>query len=504
MKLLFSLLLTLKVVYLFSQVPDPLIMDKWVEEELPIALEEHRKLASIPNDAAYPADISKNIDFLKPAFEKRDFEVQLLNKEGIPVLFAEKIISPEAPVVLFYLHMDGQPVDPAKWDQADPFVPVLKAKGKDGKWSEIPYERIRGKIDLEWRIFGRAAADDKGPIIMMLHALDIMKKQGLKPAINIKIILDGEEEKGSKGLLSTLEAYQALYKADHLIIMDGPAHPSNRPTLTLGCRGIARAQLTVFGARQAQHSGHYGNYVANPVFGLSKLLAAMKDESGRVLIPHYYDGIDLRGNLKQVLAGVPDDSLQMKSRLGIAYAEKVGDNYQEALQYPSLNIPALGTEVPLDEARTVVPSSATAKLEMRLVPESDGNRLVALIRQFVEDQGYHVVDSVPTEEERMKYSRIASVSGKSLINAFRTDLGTPSSQWAISALKQVHGESPVIIRIMGGTVPVTPMIQALGIPAVIVPMVNMDNNQHSPNENLRIGNMKTGIKTCLGLLLTRP
>ena len=339
---------------------------------------------------------------------------------------------------------------------------------------------------------------------MMLHAMDIMKRQGLNPVINIKIILDGEEEKGSGGLLNTLEQYKSFYEADHLVIMDGPAHPTHRPTLTLGCRGIARANLTVYGARQPQHSGHYGNYAANPVFGLARLLTSMKDESGRVLIPGFYEGIEIKGKLKRVLAEVPDDSLQMKTRLGIAVAEQVGDNYQEALQYPSLNIPALGTGIPLQEARTVVPATATAKLEMRLVPESDGDRLIKLIRQHVQDQGYYLADGIPTEEERMQYARIASISGKSRIKAFRTDIETPTSQWAISALKQIHGESPVVIRIMGGTVPVTPMIQKLQIPAVIVPMVNMDNNQHSPNENLRIGNMKTGMKTCLGLLLTRP
>ena len=475
-------------------------LDQIISSKMPEILQTHRELVSIPCDANYPKDMLQNVEWLKNAFEGLGFGVKVLESGAVPVVLVEKEINPELPTVLFYLHFDGQPVDPSKWDQADPFQPVLKMQNKEGKWTGIPYENASNNFNRDWRVFARAAADDKGPIIMMLSALKIMAEQKWPLAYNVKLLLDGEEEKGSNGLLSTLEKYKPLYAADKLIIMDGPAHPSNQATLTFGCRGIASASLTVYGAKLPQHSGHFGNYAPNPAFNLARLLASMKDDQGRVTIKGFYDGIEMDADAKALLASVPDDMGAMNSKLGIAKADQVGQNYQESLQYPSLNIRGMASAWIGKQTRTIVPSHAVAQLGIRLVPESDGDRLLQLLKNHIKSQGFYLVDREPTDQERSTYEKIAFFRGNKNVNAFRTEVDSPTGKWLSKAIKKTHKTDPVKIRIMGGTVPVTPLIEALGIPAVIVPMVNMDNNQHSPNENLRLGNLFDGIKTCVGIL----
>lgn len=478
----------------------PSRLDPIIKQQLPAILKEHRAFVSIPCDNRTTEDMLKNVTWLSDAFQKRGFETKALETPTIPIFFAEKIVDENLPTVLFYMHFDGQPIDPSKWDQEHPFKPVLKKQDSNGNWQIIEYESLAKDFNPEWRVFGRAAADDKGPIMMFLSALDLMKRQKKEFAFNVKMLLDGEEERGSEGLKSTLEQYKKLYAADYLIIMDGPAHPTNRPTLTFGCRGIASGAITVYGPKVPQHSGHFGNYAPNPVFRMSHLLASMKDEEGRVIIDGFYDGIDLDEETLKILGNVPDNEKAIQNRLGIAEAEKVGRNYQESLQYPSLNIRGMASAWISRQTRTIVPDKATAQLGIRLVKESDGDRLLGLVKKHIESQGYYVIDREPTDEERLQYPKICTMVGKKSVNAFRTELDSDIGIWLTSAIKKVHYQDPVRIRTMGGTVPVTPIIESLGIPAVIVPMVNMDNNQHSPNENLRLGNLMDGIKTCFGIL----
>ena len=485
---------------LFAQTFSPKEIDEWTTNIMPKAIQEHRDLVSIPCDAYYPEDMAKNVEWLKKAFTKRKFAVRVLETETIPIVFAERIFDSRLPTVLFYIHFDGQPVDKRKWDQEDPFTPVIKKKNDKGEWEEVNYSQA-SKWDKEWRVFARAAADDKAPIIMFLKALDIMQSQNLYQAYNIKVLLDGEEEKGSAGLKSTVEKYKDIYKADRLIIMDGPAHPTNRPTLTFGCRGIASATLVVYGPKVPQHSGHYGNYAPNPAFRAARLLASMKDDNGRVLVKDFYKGIEFDAKTRAILEAVPDDEKYIQNQIGIAFPDQVGKTYQESLQYPSLNVKGMSSAWIGKQTRTIVPDKAIIQLGIRLVKETDGKDMLELVKQHIESQGYYVIDREPTLEERLKHPKIATFIGRPSVNAFRTEVDSPTGQWLTKAIKRVYNEEPVRIRTMGGTIPVTPIIQTLGVPAAIVPMVNMDNNQHSPNENIRLGNLYNGIKTCLGILM---
>ncbi len=477
--------------------------DKWdksIVDALPAVLKKHREFVSIPNVATNEADMHRNVDFIKPEFEKLGFNVQLLKSTTLPVFFAEKIVDIKAKTVLFYLHVDGQAVNAENWDQENPFIPVLKKQNENGDWQTIDWHNISKGIDPDWRIFGRAAADDKGPITMMLSAMKLLQDEGTELAYNVKIILDLQEEAGSRAFLSTLEKYQSHYAADYMIIMDGPAHSSNRPTLTFGCRGIAWFSMTVYGAKLPQHSGHFGNYAPNPVFSMSHLLASMKDEQGHVTIDKYYDGIAFSPQTKAVLENVPDNEDDIRKGLGISKADDVGNSYQEALQYPSLNVRHIETSWKGPGVKTVIPEFITAHIDVRLVAETDGAQQLQKIKNHIQKQGYFLLDREPTDAERLEHSKIVKFEGHPGINAFRTDMNTPIGKRLISSLTSNYGERPVTIRTMGGTVPIVPAINTLKIPAVIVPMVNIDNNQHNPNENLRVGNMIQGIKMSMVIL----
>jgi acetylornithine deacetylase/succinyl-diaminopimelate desuccinylase-like protein len=462
--------------------------------------DEFKDLLSLANDAHYPEDIEKNVQWCEAAFPRRGFTTKRLPTATVPLLLAERRCSrPDAPTVLAYLQLDGQPVDPSFWFQESPWKAVLKKQMEGEGWVEIPWGSLSGELDPEWRIFARSASDAKGPVMMFLAAMDAMASLGEDLPYHLKVIMDFEEELGSPRLPEAVEKYRDELAADVLVIFDGPQHISNEPTLTFGARGIADVTLTVFGPTFPQHSGHYGNYCPNPALRLAQLLASMKDEDGRVTIPGFYDGIAFDEKTITEMAQVPDDEQFIKSRLGIAATDKVGENYQEALQFPSLNIRGMASGWIGEEARTIIPATATAEIDVRLVMESDPERLIGLIRKHVEDQGYLVLDRQPTSRERLTHDKICRFDYSVSYKAFRTELDSPAGLWLSRAMTKAHGKPPVKIRTAGGSIPISPFVTTLGIPAVSVPTVNPDNNQHSPNENIRLGNYIDGVKGMMAI-----
>ena len=465
------------------------------------SIAELRDFIKIPNDALDHADINRNLTWLTKKFTERGFNSSILPTDGESLFFAALPMEDSKPTVLFYMHFDGQSVDPSKWNQPDPYEVVLKSFEK-GSWKTQPFDSLDRDIIYNWRLFGRSTSDDKGPIVMFLNAIDLLKKNNIRIPFNIKVILDGEEEKSSKHLPKAVKTYRELLESDFLVITDGPVHASNKPTVVYGCRGVTTLSLTTYGPIKPQHSGHYGNYAPNPGFQLARLLASMKDATGKVLIPGYYDGIALDEPTMAILNSVPDDPVSINGHLAIKTPEKVGAFYQESLQFPSLNIRGMGSGWIGEKARTIVPATATAELDLRLVPESDGTTLKNLVKTHIENQGFHIFEEVPSKEERMKYDNPITVMEGPVTDAFRTDLNNPYGDFLVNTMKKTFEEEVVQIRIMGGTVPIAPFINELKIPAFIVPMVNPDNNQHSPDENLKIGQIAYGIKAFYGILST--
>jgi acetylornithine deacetylase/succinyl-diaminopimelate desuccinylase-like protein len=249
-----------------------------------------------------------------------------------------------------------------------------------------------------------------------------------------------------------------------------------------------------------QHSGHYGNYAPNPAFKLARLLASMKDEQGRVLIPGYYDGIKMDQRTMEILRAVPDDEKEILARLQIPQPDSVGAFYQEAIQFPSLNVRGMQSGWINEQVRTIIPSWAKAEIDVRLVLESDPDRLIDLIKDHIQSQGYHLIDGEPEREERMKYPKLATFKHEISYQSFRTDFDTEVGNWLKGAIEHAYGESPVMERLAGGSIPISPFVVTLDLPAVSVPTVNRDNNQHSPNENIRLGNYREGIRIMLAIL----
>jgi len=463
------------------------------------SLSLYKELLSIPNDAGFPEDIEKNVLWCETNFEARGFSTQRIKTPAAPLLLAELKQPGATKTVLVYLQIDGQPVDPSRWAQEDPFEPVLKTENEAGEWTTIPWERISNYED-DWRIFARSASDAKGPVAMFLAAVDALKDENKSPNFNLKVIMDFEEELGSPNLPEAVTNNAALLSADMLIIFDGPMHRSNKPTLTFGARGIATIGLTTYGPIVPQHSGHFGNYVPNPALRLSKLLASMKDDDGRVTIPGFYDGISINEETHAVLKAVPHNDAQLRELLQLGSVDKVGSYYQEALQYPSLNIRGMQSGWINEKARTIIPGWAKAEIDVRLVLETDPERLMGLIRKHIVDQGYFVTEAEPTKEERIAHEKVARFNYKISYQSFRTDFNSEVGQWLQRALNNAYGEAPIMFRMSGGSIPISPFVVTLGIPAVTVPTVNRDNNQHSPNENLRLGNYRNGIKTMIAIL----
>ena len=470
------------------------------------SLDDFRAFLSLPNDARKPEQLEPNLRWLEREFAKRGFVGKRLKNEGIDLLlFTHQAAAPDAQTVLFYGHVDGQPVDPSKWVLAPPFEPTSGRMTAlaDGsvdyqKVATLPSDPLRTDV----RLFARSASDAKAPIMLFLVAWDEMMANAQRPNYTVKFIIDPMEEASSPDLPGAVRKYRDDLAADHLIILDGPVHTTNKPTIVGGARGIASARLTVYGPKLPQHSGHYGNYAPNPALRLAQLLASMKNDAGRVTIPGFYDGIELDEATRRMLAAVPDDLSAIHARIGFTRPDGVGENLQEALQYPSLNIKGMRSGWVGQAARTIIPATAVVNMDVRLVKESDGDRLLDLIRGHIRAQGYHIIPEgrEPTDEERARYPRLASFGGKTSYGAFRTDLNGPTGSWLQRAIRKTFGEGPVMLRTMGGSVPIAPFVNILDVPAVVLPLVNPDNNQHSPNENILLRNYVSGAETLYGVL----
>jgi acetylornithine deacetylase/succinyl-diaminopimelate desuccinylase-like protein len=462
-------------------------------------LQEYLK---IPCDANFKEDILKNYIWVENQFTQRGFTAKKLETAAIPVMLLEKkSTNVKAKTIMFYYHSDGQPVKKEEWNQADPFVPVLKQLNKvNNNWEEISFENLNGSIDPEWRIFGRASSDDKGPGVMLLAALDAIASKNVSPNYNLKILVDFEEEKGSPNLPSIIDSHKSELASDLLLIFDGPAHASNLPTITFGARGISTITLTTYGPLSPLHSGHYGNYAPNPALRMAKLLAGMKDDEGKVIIPGFYEGIKLDAATKAKINSVPDNLPEMNKRLGIKTPDKVGQNYQESLIYPSLNIRGLKSGEVGALAATIIPDKAIAEIDIRTVTATNPDKLVKNVKDYITANGYLIVTEDPTLEQRLQNDKICKINTRPAYGAFSTDMNGELGKWIEKAISKSTDKKIVRLPTMGGSVPISPFVSKLRANAIIVPTVNTDNNQHSSNENFRLGNYFEGIKTMIGLL----
>src|SRR5882762_7492311 len=376
-------------------------------------IRELREFLAIPNVASDNPNIEKNAMRLKEMLEARGIETHLLSIEGRgPVVFGKLNAEGATHTVIFYAHYDGQPVDPSAWTDKSPFTPVLRDNSIEAGGKPIPFPNpsTAGPYADDWRIYARSASDDKSPIVAILAALDALRAQNIPLAVNLKFILEGEEEAGSAHLQQTLQLHKNLLNADLLITGDGPIHPSGKPLIFFGNRGDIGMDITVYGPVRSLHSGHYGNWAPNPAMILSQLLAAMTDETGRVRIPGYYHDVVPLSQLEQAaLTALPANDAELQHELGIAKPDGGGKKLVELLQEPSLNIRGIRSGSVGEQATNIVPDRAEASLEARLVKGEDPRKKSQQIVDFIRQQGFFNVDHDPTLEERREHARIIKV-----------------------------------------------------------------------------------------------
>lgn len=455
---------------------------------------------SLPNVATNVADIQRNAERLKAMMEQRGIRTEILpTAGGRPVVFGKLRAKGAQTTLLFYGHYDGQAVDPSQW-HSSPFQPVLR-RGYGGDWATIPFPGPGGKFEDDWRVFARSASDDKSPMVALLAALDALRAQGLEPRVNLKFFFEGEEEQGSTHLEAFVQREKQRLAADLIITADGPVHQSGRPTLFFGNRGILTLELTVYGPTENLHSGHYGNWGPNPAMRLAQLLASVKDASGRVTIAGFYEDVaPLSAAEKQALAAIPPVEAQVQDRFGIAEPEGGGKRLEETITLPSLNVRGLRSGYVGAEATTIIPRTATAAIDVRLVKGTDHQRMFEKIVAHLRGQGWQVVDREPTPEERRRYGRLVRVDKLEGYNAVRTPMDLPLAGQLVRAVERASGAAVVKLPTLGGSGPLH-YFDVLGLPSVGVPIVNFDNNQHGPDENLRLGHFFQGIEIFASIFL---
>jgi acetylornithine deacetylase/succinyl-diaminopimelate desuccinylase-like protein len=416
-----------------------------------------------------------------------------------PAVFGELDTPGATRTLIFYAHYDGQPLDPKEWT-TPPWQPVLRDRPieKDGRVVPLP---ATGPIDPEWRLYARSASDDKAPILAIATALDALRAAHIAPKSNLKFVFEGEEEAGSPHLAQIIAAHKDLLASDVWLICDGPVHQSRRQQIVFGARGIVEVDVTVYGPSHELHSGHYGNWAPNPAFLLARLLASMRDDDGRATVAHFYDGIEpLSETEKRAIAEAPDVDAALRRELWLGRTEGGGRKLVELLNYPSLNVRGMSSARTGAGASNVIPATATATIDMRLVkgitPEMAARRLTDHIRE----QGYFVVENEPDAATRMAHPKVARVVIEpGGYNASRTSMDLPISQLVLRTAESARG--PVVkLPTMGGSVPLFMIEDILHAPTITVPIANHDNNQHSFNENIRIQNLWDGIEL-MGALL---
>ncbi|MDT9600321.1 M20/M25/M40 family metallo-hydrolase [Sphingosinicella rhizophila] len=494
-----SLLLLLPTVPASAQVMP------WIEANRARILADYVELLTIPNVAGDIPNIRRNADHIVGMMRARGLSPRLLetgDPSAAPAVYGEWLVPGATRTLVLYAHYDGQPVAPEDWKSGPPFTPVLRSERMDkgGEVLELPSESAA--IRPEWRLYARSASDDKAGVMAIIAAVDALKAAGKRPSFNLKIFLEGEEEAGSPNLAAMLAKHRELLRSDGWVIFDGPDHPSGAGQVVLGVRGVVGVDLAIYGPVRPLHSGHYGNWAPNPAMMLSRLLASMKDEKGRVAVAGFYDDVvPLTDRERKAVEAVPSVDDRLREDLGLAATEGDGRSLAALIQEPSLNVGGIRSADVGESGRNVIPTIAEARLDLRLVMGNDHVRQVQKLVRHIEGQGYKVLDRAPTMAERRQWPMIATVKAGSGYNAERTSLDAPLATSVIAATRD-HGAT-VILPTMGGSLPLFVLRETLAVPSVGLALANHDNNQHAEDENLRLGHLWRAIDVAAAVMTMR-
>ncbi|MFB6126895.1 MAG: M20/M25/M40 family metallo-hydrolase [Halolamina sp.] len=376
------------------------------------------------------------------------------------------------PTVLLYGHYDVQPADPAEWE-SPPFEPTVR-EGPDGRE----------------RLYARGAGDNKGQWFAHLRAVDALRATTGLPA-NVVLLLEGEEESGSPNLDSIVADHADLLAADLAVVADGPIDVSGRPTVLLGARGLLYVQIDVEGPNRDLHSGNYGGPVPNPAWELVRLVGSLKDADGRVAVDGFYE--DVRSPTaadRDAVAALSFD--EAMAEVGVdALADGPGESYGEKLlSWPTANIAGLAAGYGGEGSKTVLPASATAKLDFRLVADQEPDALYEKVRRHL---------------DRHASGRCAvSVRHHGMMHPQRTPLTGPVQNLAETVTRLAWEDDPVVKPTLGGSLPTAVFERELDAPVVVLPYANSDENNHSSDENIVLDCHRAGARTTVELLRRLP
>ncbi|HEV7516940.1 MAG TPA: M20/M25/M40 family metallo-hydrolase, partial [Thermoanaerobaculia bacterium] len=352
-------------------------------------LADFADLLAIPNVAGDTPNIAKNVAYLKDVFTRRGVKMEVWEIPGAsPVLYGRLDVPSARRTLGIYAHYDGQPVDPKQWT-SPPFSPTLRTAASESGGVPRPFPKAGEAIDPEWRLYGRSAGDDKAPMVAVLTALDALHQAKVPLTSNLLFLFEGEEEAGSGHLKGYLEAHRDRLGVDAWLFCDGPVHTSRRPQLVFGVRGVIDMDVTVYGAVRHLHSGHYGNWAPNPAFTLAHLLASMKDDEGHVQVAGFYDAVEPLGPAERAaIDAVRDNDDELRKELGLAATEDHNARLQERLLLPTLNVRGMASGSVGATATNIIPATAEASLEVRLVKGNDPGHMLDLIEEHIKKQGF--------------------------------------------------------------------------------------------------------------------
>jgi acetylornithine deacetylase/succinyl-diaminopimelate desuccinylase-like protein len=501
--LLFSIL---GYTHSFAQTSHQYITDQKVQHRW---LSEYRNFLSIPNVLGDSVNMVRNAQLISDMLKQNGIRSELLlsgEPDSAPVVYGEVLVSGASTTLAFYAHYDGQPVNPKQWAEGlEPFKPVLMSDRIDKGGKSVSFPTEQEWIQDNWRLYGRGSSDDKAGVFAIIKAYETLLKTGKKPSVNIKFFFEGEEEAGSPNLDIIFEKYREKLKADLWVICDGPRNISGKKQVVFGVRGDVNIDLKVYASKRPLHSGNYGNWAPNPGMRLAQLLSSMKDNNGDVLIEGFYDDVTpLSDTEKRALSKIPPVEPILLEDLALGRPDGNGKSFMELLTLPTLNINGMASGNVGGMASNVIPTEATAVIDLRLVLGNDVKRQVRKVYDHIMKQGYFIIDHEPNDEERRQHPLLAKLVMRGAgYNAQRTPMDLPLAQKVVKAIETTIDYEVVKVPSAGGSLPLYLFEKLLEAKPITVPIVNYDNNQHAENENVVLQYLWEGIETMSAIMVMK-
>lgn len=426
------------------------------------------RIPSISADTKYKDDVLKTAEAVKNRLVEAGADnVEICKTTGFPVVYAEKIIDKNKPTVVVYGHYDVQPADPLNLWDSPPFEPVIK----------------KTAIHPDGAIFARGSCDDKGQMYMHVKAFETMMKTNTLPC-NVKFMIEGEEEVGSPSLGPWIIANKEKLKGDVILISDTSLIANDTPSIDTGLRGLAYMEVEVVGPNRDLHSGVYGGAVANPINVLCKIIASCHDENKHITIPGFYDDVmTLSDEERKEMAKAPFNEEAYKKDLDIndVYGEKGYTSIERTGIRPTLDVNGIWGGYTGEGAKTVLPSKASAKISMRLVPNQNSDKISALFQKYFESMA----------PKGVKITVKPHHGGE----PFVISPTNPAYMAASKAMEETYGKKPVPTR-GGGSIPIVALFKKeLGLDSILFGFGLDSDALHSPNEHYGLFNYYKGIET---------